>query len=452
MFELLAVPIDGLTFRERFCLLRLVNKYRKGALIEKSMLALGEEFGVKEHVVRKVLVGYLLPLGCVKKERGDADSGSHLPAKGGRTGRPASHFLVESEALEELLGSRLRGVVEPSDTHDELITQLITGSKAAHLSLGERLLLSVFLKHADPCGVVRSLSKADIRKLSGLKQAVLALILRESKYILSITPGGVGTGIFGRVKSAYFLDLEGLLRDFCPDSPLGEQLKVYSMSAEEIKDVFNSIAKVAEKVCVYRRLLKVAKLRYEQEGDPKKLERLSCKVSEIQANLDRCSRQLFGGYCHYGIDEIAPIFAGPNMPTQTNRLLWQGLVEQLACELIISESAAANPVTAPSLINLKERLLPRVLPTKTSIADSEPESEESETFRDQLAVLLSRCQNLVALIMKNGAALEACEMSSDESGRRKYLKSCEHISCVSIAGYRLNDKERKIYVLTGCGK
>jgi DNA-binding MarR family transcriptional regulator len=124
-----------------------------------------------------------------------------------------------------------RNTPTPTDYHEPLISHLLErdvvkeveicrkggkgkaeamGKKRHPLSYSGRLLLSTLLSYADRCGAVRSLSTADLARLTGMSPDRVNSHIHQFKcegYIRSSYPGVSGSQLFSKSKGGFFLNL-----------------------------------------------------------------------------------------------------------------------------------------------------------------------------------------------------------------------------------------------------
>ncbi|MGR5254350.1 hypothetical protein ACPV5S_19335 [Vibrio astriarenae] len=95
----------------------------------------------------------------------------------------------------------------------ELIEELLNreSRSARHpLTLSNKLILIILLAYSDPCGVVRGLSKTEVCKLAGISLQRLRSqlnTLKDKGYISSITGGQTLAPTFGKLGSAFWLNV-----------------------------------------------------------------------------------------------------------------------------------------------------------------------------------------------------------------------------------------------------
>ncbi|WP_439509744.1 hypothetical protein [Marinimicrobium koreense] len=162
--------------------------------------------GVKPHVLRSVISGYLVRRGYLAKY---VEPVPHLPGQASR-GRPKYHYKY----TEGFDGSFEKEVVlGATDYHKDLVETLMNTRCSEELGPEETLLLAVLLRFADMSGTVRTLGLSALKGLIGASRSkVLAMLesLQANKLLLARSPGGTSPSLFGKVKSLYILDLKSL--------------------------------------------------------------------------------------------------------------------------------------------------------------------------------------------------------------------------------------------------
>ncbi|WP_417227118.1 hypothetical protein [Amphritea sp.] len=129
-------------------------------------------------------------------------------------GRPKWYYGCSTK-LVEMLEQQQHPLC--SQHHKSLIIEMFHSelnqykkSDCQSLQISNKLLLAVMLAHADESGVVRTLGRSNLRKLTGMSDDLLkAQIgkLLDKGFIRSYVPGGTNSLLFGAGVGAYFLNL-----------------------------------------------------------------------------------------------------------------------------------------------------------------------------------------------------------------------------------------------------
>jgi hypothetical protein len=139
--------------------------------------------GVKPHVLRSVISGYLVRRGYLAKY---VEPVPHLPGQASR-GRPKYHYKY----TEGFDGSFEKEVVlGATDYHKDLVETLMNTRCSEELGPEETLLLAVLLRFADMSGTVRTLGLSALKGLIGASRSkVLAMLesLQANKLLLCLT-------------------------------------------------------------------------------------------------------------------------------------------------------------------------------------------------------------------------------------------------------------------------
>lgn len=168
-----------------------------------------------------------------------------------KAGRPKRAFRIHDELVRRLAHARVISKPTSGVPHQKVIEHLISGphihavgpdvmvsrasvkavrgtkatiavlKQTALLSRSNRLLMAMLFGHADGFGVVRSLSNAELCRLTGLdsisvKQRIRRLI--ELGFIRRHVPGVASPAFAAKLKSSYVLNLNH--RQIAPDSDL----------------------------------------------------------------------------------------------------------------------------------------------------------------------------------------------------------------------------------------
>ncbi|WP_434939695.1 hypothetical protein ACRWQN_02775 [Shewanella sp. HL-SH8] len=162
------------------------------------VLTMAKTIGVSKDVVSTSL-SYLTEFGFFDKQHGQLHS---------KVGRPSSKHLATDKLLAILSED------EAPKLHAKLIDELLDmqGLESDHsnLKLSNRLLLCVFLLHADQFGLIQDLGFATISKLTGMSRDQFnsqLLKLTNLGYIKLITTGMTSKLIFGSKPSIYMVNV-----------------------------------------------------------------------------------------------------------------------------------------------------------------------------------------------------------------------------------------------------
>lgn len=195
-------------------------------------------------------------------------------------GRPINLYRLASRVWQLLRGAQWSDMVA-GERHRLAIERLLNDSKGEPLSgvmpagadnvcqtgqlaIEDRLLLCTLLCHADRHGVVRVLSAADLRKLTGFKSDALKDRLGsfiERGLIRAYVPGVTSSALFGKAKSVYYLNLQHPL--FASSYPLAG-LMIYGWLEHSVVNAYD----LHQQLCVGRQELDERLRSFRRNGKP----------------------------------------------------------------------------------------------------------------------------------------------------------------------------------------
>ncbi|MDI3323386.1 helix-turn-helix domain-containing protein [Pontibacterium granulatum] len=173
-------------------------------VVHHTVKELSLKLGVSTHVVSDA-ISYFEKRGWLVRERNVS----------GR-GRPSFTYVLKSQCRSSLqtcsdeISLKQTGAIASLLKLDCCSEKI---SKTQRLSISNKLFLGVLLAHMDACGVVRSLGRSDLRRLTGMSDERLKSQLKKMLalgYVRTYVAGATHRLLFGAAKGSYYLNLPKL--------------------------------------------------------------------------------------------------------------------------------------------------------------------------------------------------------------------------------------------------
>lgn len=205
----------------RYFLIKFLDVYGVDQYSKINYKALAKKFGVTDRVVTKS-INYLV-------NEKQLIIQNKIETKG--KGRKRSQFKVGAELIASI---NQGGSVIDRIHHIKLIQDILSIETKHSLKALNKLLMIVLLANATKTGVVNTLGKSDLRKLTGMTNDQLESQLNKLHkigYIRRTVSGTTGEKLFGRVNSVYFLNL--LHPDYSSSVKTGSLYLLHNLSFEQ---------------------------------------------------------------------------------------------------------------------------------------------------------------------------------------------------------------------------
>lgn len=223
LLRALLCEVAGLTPEAKYFLARFIQCFGVTDPVGLGVKELARQFGLTDRQVSAALAALLacnvLSCASVPDGRGRPKRRYSLQATFLRnlSKCPQPTNTQHVTAIGHLLKHESRGRSHVADAEEEVqkaaldkLASLRAKRQSGRLSIVNRLLLGVLLCHADRLGAIRNLGSAELRKVTGLAQEGLKHRIQrlvDQGLIRAYVPGATGRVMFGRAKSAYFLNL-----------------------------------------------------------------------------------------------------------------------------------------------------------------------------------------------------------------------------------------------------